>query len=69
MSILDYARGTKVHFDINNAEHLRAYKVFCDTHKWDTDLRFMLDPKYLSIPHMVDHMLAMKYLSDHVSKI
>lgn len=60
----------KVPFDVSNREHLMVYDRFIKTSSWGKDGCFFdLEEPFISIPHMIDHKLALRYLNHRLSQV
>lgn len=56
----------KLTFDVNNDEHLKKYDHFLRTGKWEGVCPFNCDPKFLSVPHMIQAQIVSRFLSEHI---
>lgn len=54
----------KLTFDVNNDEHLKKFADFLRNGKWEGACPFNCDPKFLSVPHMIQARIAERFISE-----
>lgn len=55
-------KPNKIRFDVNNPQHLTAYRNFYERGNWNPPCQFELEAPYESIPSMITDKIIRKTL-------
>lgn len=56
-----------VQFDVNNREHIEAYKMLLFENKQHPTLRFLLEPEFESLPSMLNHYIGKAFVAEKLA--